>query len=774
MLDYDKIKQEVSCFDILQNQGIPVQNNRCAATWRGGENKTSVEITSDGKIWCDYGYNNQGGSVLDLAALIVCNNIKDIFGAAVWINNQYNVCEIKKQESDKVIRLMNAGFKKASESIYTDETGLPVHVKEKWEKPGEKNTYLQKTANGNYYLGNTKTYLYRIPEWKDSQCVIICEGEKDADKCITLGYSATTAPTTSCWESHYNTFLAGKDICIAEDNDAAGRLRTEKLLIELKEVAKSIKVIKFDGERKGFDVTDYIDIYGPEKFKELITNSPFIDASQIDNSDAERIRIEAKEANKKELRNYIAVFDDKGKAVYAPRKPAEILSDIKRRFLGFPYKMGEKLFDIDKESRELIELRDSTDLFSWMWNKSDQHIDWRQGSNFISKKEFYSYMYQKSRQFDQVIYAPTYPEHPNNFKGYPDLPAADPEHEYFNHWINFFCPIDDLNRILLKALFASPLYYEAEEKRPLWILDSIAGAGVGKTTIAEQVAQLYRTRPMITNKQELSRNFEELTKKLLSTTGRSARVVLVDNVIGKFDCDRLSDLITQSYVSGKPAYGHGEETRPNNLTYILTSNSAAIGNDIASRSITIHFTKPPGGYNPNWLKDMIHYRETYRYHIFADMLDIIKNNEPFEALEDKSFIRFPRFERLILQPFCGDLSEYYDVVKMIQAQKDENNIDKENAAEFEDRVKQGVREAGIGDFENIFISRKVLKVWYNDIFDGKTYPIQSIDNWFKQGFFIDIKTETNKRKDNERGLCLNIDNPGLCDRQILKVNVNKV
>jgi len=389
----------------------------------------------------------------------------------------------------------------------------------------------------------------------------------------------------------------------------------------------------------------------------------------------------------------------------------------------------------------------------------------------VTKKEFFTFVQQNTRRYEQVIYAPTYPEHEENFNGYASLPEPHPERQYFEHFINFFCPADELNKILLKALFASPLYYEAEEKRPLWIIDSISGAGVGKTTIAEQVAQLYCTRPMITNKQELSRNFEELTKKLLSTTGRSARVILIDNVIGKFDCDRLSDLVTQSFVSGKPAYGHGEETRPNNLTYIITANSATIGNDIAIRSIPIHMKAPEGGYQSDWLRNMKEYRDQYRWHIFADMLAIIKDNKSFGL--ERSFLRFPRFEELIIQPFCGDVSEYYDIAKMIQHQKDENNLDKDNASEFEDRIKEGLRENSIPEDWQVFISNTVLKEWYKEVFDKQSYCVQNLSNWFKQGFFKHIKSCPNVRKENKRGLLWNCDSGREAVQTLMKTKTGK-
>jgi hypothetical protein len=67
--------------------------------------------------------------------------------------------------------------------------------------------------------------LYRLPEWitavQAGERVLLCEGERDADTAVRLGYAATTAPGgINKWAKEYDEFLRGADVVIVSDNDA--------------------------------------------------------------------------------------------------------------------------------------------------------------------------------------------------------------------------------------------------------------------------------------------------------------------------------------------------------------------------------------------------------------------------------------------------------------------------------------------------------------------------------------------------------------------------
>src|SRR5262249_46687411 len=55
---------------------------------------------------------------------------------------------------------------------------------------------------------------------KAGQRVLICEGERDANTAIALGFSATTNPGgPNKWFNEYDEFFRGADVVIISDND---------------------------------------------------------------------------------------------------------------------------------------------------------------------------------------------------------------------------------------------------------------------------------------------------------------------------------------------------------------------------------------------------------------------------------------------------------------------------------------------------------------------------------------------------------------------------
>jgi 5S rRNA maturation endonuclease (ribonuclease M5) len=160
--------------------------------------------------------------------------------------------------------------KKTAVYIYDDENGKILYEKERWERfKGEERIskkflfYHYEGAKRLTGKGNAKLILYNLKDVLLAENVFICEGEKDCDNLKALWPDKNAAFTTNAtgaesWEDSYNTFLKGKNITVFEDNDEAGRKRTEKLTAALSKVAKSFKVVKFDELEEHGDVSDYL------------------------------------------------------------------------------------------------------------------------------------------------------------------------------------------------------------------------------------------------------------------------------------------------------------------------------------------------------------------------------------------------------------------------------------------------------------------------------------------------------------------------------------
>jgi len=140
--------------------------------------------------------------------------------------------------------------------IYQDEKGNLISGIKRYTKKGDKQyARLHTLDNGitwKYGKGNTKDYLYRVPEIKGTSNIIIVEGEKCVD-CINQiipkdkqkDYIATTnIGGAGRWKDDYNQYLKGKNVFIIPDNDSPGREHANKIYWSLKGSGIESKVIE--------------------------------------------------------------------------------------------------------------------------------------------------------------------------------------------------------------------------------------------------------------------------------------------------------------------------------------------------------------------------------------------------------------------------------------------------------------------------------------------------------------------------------------------------
>lgn len=145
--------------------------------------------------------------------------------------------------------------------------------------PLVKKEFRQRAANGQWSLTGVQRILYRLPELhaaKPDTWVFLCEGEKDVDRLVWEGLIATTNVNGGQdWQPAYTLELAGRRVCILEDNDQAGRDRTKKLCLELHGHVTELKVLTakelgVQGHNHA-DITDALDVYRTIKPEDLIT-----------------------------------------------------------------------------------------------------------------------------------------------------------------------------------------------------------------------------------------------------------------------------------------------------------------------------------------------------------------------------------------------------------------------------------------------------------------------------------------------------------------------
>lgn len=113
-------------------------------------------------------------------------------------------------------------------------------------------------------LNGAQRVLYRLPDVilavDTGQPIFIVEGEKDVENLIErFNLTATTSPFgAGSWRDEYSDYLAGANVIILYDNDAAGRSHAQDIAKSLHGKAKRIRVVGLPNLMEGEDVSDWI------------------------------------------------------------------------------------------------------------------------------------------------------------------------------------------------------------------------------------------------------------------------------------------------------------------------------------------------------------------------------------------------------------------------------------------------------------------------------------------------------------------------------------
>lgn len=748
---FDDIRTAGSCEEFARAAlGARVDGGRCAAVWRGGDNPLSVAIDKD--RWYDH-VAKEGGGILELCAKAKFGG--DIQQAQEFLGDWLRLTPARQTShveptNTKYDKLVADGYAEAARYYYQDLSGRTVHMVVKLAHPKKGKEFLQRTVE-RWGVKGVDLILYNLTGWAHSPWVVVVEGEKDADTLVSWGLPATTnCGGAEKWLESYNSWFDGKDVVVCRDNDDAGRDHARVVMRNLARHAKSLRLVCPSSTQKG-DVTDWRDKEGGtvEKFMKLVKAAQPVPPDLAEGTEEEWAVCAAKKQNKKPFKNTVSVvktIDGLDKRVEKARPIGDLIEDVHTRFMGFPRKIGDsRLFDHDRDSGLIEPIDSSAALFAWIGAKSKQLCMWGRTSGCVSKEELFEGLIQSAVRYESVSSVPDWPRRHDVYYTHARIPEADKHHAYFKGLVDFFEPANEASRTLIKTFFAAPIYYQRGIPRPCWIVDSEDGPGTGKTTLVEILAELYDGTPIKTCSQELSFDFKELVKRIISSEGRKSRILMVDNVTGTFKNDRFAEMVTSADITGKAPYGRGEECRANNLTYVITANSANCNNDISSRSYTIKLKRPKA--SASWKKRLFAYLTSNREMIFADMIDILNRHKPFDR---QCVSRFPEFEELVLQAFCEDEAEYDTVCADLTDTRSEVNTEEELARQVEEVFRYRLQELPVTPEDNVvFIRSGVIDRWFADLDGGVN--MQGVRNLAKIGLLPNIDKSVKRFPLNDHG-----------------------
>lgn len=774
MYNWQEIKERGDCSEYIKGLGIPVIRREKGGMvrfkfppWRPGSDSEGFVAGKDG--WYDHA-KGEKGSVLDACARSEFNN--DIWKAQEKLGRDYGLepTSEKAKTKSRIAEVYN----------YCDEQGEVTYQVVRYEPK----SFRQRRPDGQggwiWNLEGVELILYKRASWIDADWVCLVGGEKDVNNLHSVEIPATTnAGGEGHWQEEYNKDFKNKSVVILPDNDEAGRKRSLKLSRQLLGTAREVRVLNLPGLQIKGDVSDWLAKKGNNKQKllELIANtSPIRSVDELTSAPPstkdEDDLSEAKKANKQPFSNYKIITQKTPTGERQAKQPLpmkRLIDSIFRRFWGFPCRIGSTLFDHDRDNDTIRYLETSTQLFSWIQEKSKSNVKWGKMEGAVSQEQLYASVSANARQYELISPAPFWPERSDVYHTFRGLPEPTKDHKYFNKLCSFFCPSTEEDALLIRAFIATPLYFEPMQSRPLWVIDSSAGQGVGKTTLPSMIATLYggndheSNEAFMFNQNDLDGiHADRSERRLITRSGRKKRMVIVDNVTGYFKCARLAQWVTQSSLSGLPPYGTGEETRPNDLTYVITSNSATLDRDLIVRSFQI-VLDPPGGNAVKWAGTVHRYIMENRLNILADIKDIMDKGISDERMSEfKRMTRFEGWERNVLLPVIGSEENRSKVFKMIKHRRDLSDGELEDAETVRDMFRRNIKKAGFNpDSQCLWLQTKVLVEWAQEAISGfggrsgRAVP-HLLRNMVKGGMIPEMKNEPRfyppHSKDRRRGM----------------------
>lgn len=163
---------------------------------------------------------------------------------------------------------------------YTDESGTLLYQICRLEPKDFRVRRPDGKGGWIWNFGDVPLVLYNLPQVIKADEVIVCEGEKDADRLNALGYTATTNPFgAGKWKPEYSEPLKGKKVVIPPDNDDAGRKHVEAVAKDTYGKATSLKILTLPDLPEKGDMSDFLSTFNdPEVATERI--AILIDSAQ--------------------------------------------------------------------------------------------------------------------------------------------------------------------------------------------------------------------------------------------------------------------------------------------------------------------------------------------------------------------------------------------------------------------------------------------------------------------------------------------------------------
>ncbi|MDH3279522.1 MAG: hypothetical protein OEQ39_02985 [Gammaproteobacteria bacterium] len=724
--ELEEIRQQGDCAEYIrsalgaQSTGRAGEYDTFNVPWRNGSNSGALHACKT--HWVDWVTGNKG-DIFKLAQ--IAHNV-DFHHAHILLGEYYRLTPIQcTKDAGQIEHVYD--YKLDGVTIHQTVRMRPKAFWQRRPDPKKPGEYIKG-------LGNVERILYRVDDWKDEPQIIIVGGEKDADALWNLGLKATTCPMgEGSWRASYNRFLTGKAVIVIPDNDPSGKQMALDISDKSLCIAKSMRVVDLGMDKPGADISDWIEAGGTREALEKMIAA------------ADELKLNVR------IRNFeYSVVAEGGKLreVKVAIPINSIVRQIREAFDGFPKLLGEALFDF--RDGKITMLRSASALEAWVAGLSDGQPEIETAGKICGCsgwRTIYESLVQSAEPYIAVSSTPHYPARKNIFYTHDPLPEPSTEHEMFEGLMDFFSPTTAEDGMMIRALFACPMYYSPDADRPLWVIDSDTGQDSGKTKLVELLAYLYDGTPFYVDARSMAKDHDadRMLRALLTIGAMQKRVFLLDNVTGYFQSSALATMATSATISGLAPYGKDETTRENDMIFCLTSNSACLDRDLVSRSMMISLSRDECA-SSNWLSKVRKYVQCNRMQILADIRAILAAGPQWPV---KTQSRFREWEYSVMAPIIGYEDVFMQCHKLLIARREMSDQETADAETVHAVIELNLARLGIQDHDPVWIASDVLADWARTALPGLGGKHgrgvrHHMQNWAKLGQIEDWNFEMRK------------------------------
>ena len=435
--------------------------------------------------------------------------------------------------------------------------------------------------------------------------------------------------------------------------------------------------------------------------------------------------------------NAIRVPGEDDEPKYRPLTMSEIIAKIRSATGGWPRRVGESLFVNDPKAGGICWINKSAELFGWL-GRQNGRICWRKGIGYVPKEEVFSEIQRTARQYDAIETMPHYPGVDGHFYAC-DIPEPG-NGIHLKELLDLFNPLTPLDRRLLMAAAATPLWGGPPGRRPAFLFTAPRGRGRGKTATAEAIANIFGGWIAVDAQESIT----DIKTRVLTPSALPKRVVGLDNIkTMRFSWAGLESLITCDAISGRQMYT-GDSRRPNYLTWFITLNGASLSTDMAQRVIEIQLGDVE--YRDSWEEDVRTLIDGHREEILGDLIALL--SRPKQPLTKRT--RWATWEAEVL----SRIENPNECQSAIISRRGDSDVEAEEAEIIEDFFQQKLLDLVYDpDVDSVFIPNDLALEWYRAAVGERHVTTTSMTRKMKQ-FTKEGRTKclTPGRTPRQRGL----------------------